>query len=150
LSEGDSNTLNAPNAFINLDTIDPCLRNLLENPLLPKTPITTDSSRPTTSNSTDYIKDLSDSETQAQKYCRISANTKATNKSTSKFQKKGKVSRVSIIGRLVNSLIALAGSMSAPIKTITTTRDDTFSSIIEGQAGTCKSSYSAIADSALY
>jgi hypothetical protein len=65
LSEGDSDAPNAPNAFIDLDTIDPRLRNLLENLPPPKTPITTDSSRPITSNSTDYIKDLLDSETQA-------------------------------------------------------------------------------------
>jgi hypothetical protein len=63
LSEGNSNIPNIPNTLIDLDAIDPYFRNLLENPLPPKTPITTDSSRPTTSNSTDYIKDLSDSET---------------------------------------------------------------------------------------
>jgi hypothetical protein len=63
LSEGDSNTPNTPNALIDLDTIDPRLRNLLENPFPLKTPITTDFSCFTTSNSTDYIKDLLDSET---------------------------------------------------------------------------------------
>ena len=39
-----------------------------------------------------------------------------------------------MIGRLVNGLIALASSISALIETITTTRDDTFSSIIKSQA----------------
>jgi hypothetical protein len=150
LSERDGDTPNAPNALIDLDAVDPRLRNLLENPPPPKTPITTDSSRPITSNSTDYIEDLSDSETQAQKRRRTSANAKATNESASKLQKKGKVSGVGVMGGLVDGLIALASSMSAPIETTTATRDDTFSSIIESQAGTCKSSYSAIADSALY
>jgi hypothetical protein len=134
LSEGDGDAPNTPNILIDLDAIDPRLRNLLENPFLPKTPITTDSSRLTTSNSTDYIEDLSDSETQAQKRRRTSANTKATNESTSKLQKKGKVSRVGVIGGLVDGFIALASSISALIETITATRDDTFSSIIEGQA----------------
>jgi hypothetical protein len=134
LSEGDGDIPNAPNTFIDLDAIDPRFRNLLENPLPPKTLITTDSSRLITSNSTDYIKDLSDSETQAQKHCRISANMKATNKSASKLQKKGKVSGVSVMGGLVDGLIALASSISALIETITTTRDDTFSFMIESQA----------------
>jgi hypothetical protein len=133
LSKGNGNTPNIPNTLIDLDTIDPRFRNLLENPFPPKTPITTDSSCPITSNSTDYIKDFLDLETQVQKYRRISANTKATNESASKFQKKGKVSGVSVIGRLVNGLIALASNISAPIKTITTTRDDMFSFMIESQ-----------------
>jgi hypothetical protein len=85
LSKRNGNIPNTPNTFIDLDTIDPRLRNLLENPFPPKTPITTDSFRFITSNSTDYIKDLSDLETQIQKYCRTSANTKATNKSASKL-----------------------------------------------------------------
>jgi hypothetical protein len=38
-----------------------------------------------------------------------------------------------VIGGLVNGLIALDSSISAPIKTTTTTRDDTFSFMIEGQ-----------------
>jgi hypothetical protein len=38
-----------------------------------------------------------------------------------------------VIGRLVNGLIALASSISAFIKTITTTRDDIFSFTIESQ-----------------
>jgi hypothetical protein len=61
------------------------------------------------------------------------ANTKATNKSASKPPKKGKVSGVSVIGRLVDGLIAIASSISAFIKTITIIQNNTFSSTIEGQ-----------------
>jgi hypothetical protein len=130
LSERNSDT---PNTFINFDTIDPCFRNLLENLFSPKTPFMTDSSRPTTSNSTDYIKDFSDSETQVQKYYRMFANTKATNKSTSKLPKKGKISGVSVLDRLVDGLIAITSSMSVFIKTTTTIQNDTFSFTIESQ-----------------
>jgi hypothetical protein len=129
LSERDSDI---PNTFIDFNIIDPRFRNLLENFFFPKTLFTTDSSCLTTSNSTDYIEDFSDSETQAQKYCRIFANTKATNKSASKPPKKSKVSRVSVIGRLINGLIAITSSINAPIKTITTIQNDTFSFTIEG------------------
>jgi hypothetical protein len=122
------------NTFIDFDAVDPCLRNLLENPFLPKIPFTTDSSCLTISNSTDHIKDFSDSETQAQKYYRTFANTKATNESTSKPPKKGKISRVSVISRLVDGLIAITSSMSAPIETTTTIQNNTFSSTIESQA----------------
>jgi hypothetical protein len=131
LSEGDGD---APNAFIDFDAVDPRLRNLLENPPLPKTPLTTDSSRTTTSNSTDHMEDFSDSETQAQKRRRTSANAKATNESAGKPPKKGKVSGVSVMGGLVDGLIAIASGMSAPIETTTAIQNDTFSSTIEGQA----------------
>jgi hypothetical protein len=134
LSERNGDTPNTPNALIDLDTIDPRFRNLFENPSPPKTPITTDSSCPITSNSTNYIKDLLDLETQAQKYYRISANTKTTNESTSKLHKKSKVSGVGVINRLVDGFIALASSISTLIEIIITTRDNTFSFIIESQA----------------
>jgi hypothetical protein len=99
----------------------------------PKTLITTDSSRLIISNSTDYIKDLLDSETQAQKYYRTSINTKVTNKSASKFQKKSKISGVGVIGRLVDGFIAFASNISTPIKIIIITQDDIFNSMIENQ-----------------
>jgi hypothetical protein len=86
LSERNGDIPNTPNILINLDIIDPRFRNLLENLFFFQKPLL----RPiffclTTSNSTDHIKDLLDLETQVQKYCRISANIKTTNKSTSKL-----------------------------------------------------------------
>jgi hypothetical protein len=131
LSERNSNT---PNTFIDFDTIDPCFQNLLENFFFLKTPLTTDSSCLITSNSTDYIEDFLDLEIQAQKYYRISANIKITNKSANKPPKKGKVSGVSVIGRLIDGLIAIASSISMPIETITIIQNNTFSFIIKGQA----------------
>jgi hypothetical protein len=131
LSEKNNNT---PNTFIDFDIINPCFRNLLENPFFLKTFLTTDSSCLITSNSTDYIKDFLDLETQAQKHRRISINTKTTNKSTSKPPKKSKVSGVSIIGGLVDGLIVITSSISALIETIIIIQNDIFSSTIENQA----------------
>jgi hypothetical protein len=101
---------------------------LLNRPLLfPKTGLATDSPRPIIiSNSINLLHNLSDSETQAQRHYKTSARAQEANNTSKKI----KVTRISIIDKMADSLGKLAYIIGKGSSEITKNIID---SIIKGQ-----------------